>query len=114
MQIEKGSHGDPGKWNDLRARDADRRGKQEQLVDLALSVAAKRVPVVAATGSQSLAETGETDGTRGESGRRRTADCHALLHAATAARPCRVLPGDHAEDQRFAMDGRIAFPGGRR
>lgn len=56
MQIEKGSHGIlvNGTTSEPATLTVDERNK---LVDLALSVAAKRVPVVAATGSQSLAET---------------------------------------------------------
>ena len=56
MQIEKGSHGIL--VNGTTAEPATLSiEERNQLVDLALSVAAKRVPVVAATGSQSLAET---------------------------------------------------------
>lgn len=56
MQIEKGSHGIlvNGTTSEPATLAVEERNK---LVDLALSVAAKRVPVVAATGSQSLAET---------------------------------------------------------
>src|SRR5579872_3913657 len=56
MQIEKGSHGIlvNGTTSEPATLTVDERNK---LVDLALSVTAKRVPVVAATGSQSLAET---------------------------------------------------------
>jgi 4-hydroxy-tetrahydrodipicolinate synthase len=56
MQIEKGSHGVlvNGTTSEPATLTVEERNK---LVDLALSVAAKRVPVVAATGSQSLAET---------------------------------------------------------
>jgi 4-hydroxy-tetrahydrodipicolinate synthase len=56
MQIEKGSHGIlvNGTTSEPATLTVEERNK---LVDLALSVAAKRVPVVAATGSQSLAET---------------------------------------------------------
>jgi len=56
MQIEKGSHGIlvNGTTSEPATLTVDERNK---LVDLALSVAARRVPVVAATGSQSLAET---------------------------------------------------------
>src|ERR1700740_1839038 len=56
MQIEKGSHGIlvNGTTSEPATLTVEERNK---LVDLALSVAARRVPVVAATGSQSLAET---------------------------------------------------------
>lgn len=56
MQIEKGSHGIlvNGTTSEPATLTVEERNK---LVDLALRVAAKRVPVVAATGSQSLAET---------------------------------------------------------
>ena len=56
MQIEKGSHGVlvNGTTSEPATLTVEERNK---LVDLALSVAAKRVPVVAATGSQSLSET---------------------------------------------------------
>ena len=56
MQIEKGSHGIlvNGTTAEPATLSIEERNK---LVDLALSMAAKRVPVVAATGSQSLAET---------------------------------------------------------
>jgi len=56
MQIEKASHGIlvNGTTSEPATLTVEERNK---LVDLALSVAARRVPVVAATGSQSLAET---------------------------------------------------------
>ena len=56
MQVEKGSHGIlvNGTTSEPAMLTIDERNK---LVDVALSVAAKRVPIVAATGSQSLAET---------------------------------------------------------
>jgi 4-hydroxy-tetrahydrodipicolinate synthase len=56
MQIEKGSHGIlvNGTTSEPAMLTIEERNK---LVDVALSVAAKRVPIVAATGSQSLAET---------------------------------------------------------
>ena len=56
MQIEKGSHGIlvNGTTSEPATLTVEERNR---LVDMALSVAAKRVPVVAATGSQSLAET---------------------------------------------------------
>lgn len=56
MQIEKGSHGIlvNGTTSEPATLTIEERN---ELVDIALSVAAKRVPVVAATGSQSLAET---------------------------------------------------------
>lgn len=56
MQIEKGSHGilATGTTSEPALLTIEERNK---LVDVALSVTAKRVPVVAATGSQSLAET---------------------------------------------------------
>ncbi len=56
MQIEKGSHGIL--VNGTTAEPATLTiEERNRLVDIALSTAAKRVPVVAATGSQSLAET---------------------------------------------------------
>jgi 4-hydroxy-tetrahydrodipicolinate synthase len=56
MQIEKGSHGIlvNGTTSEPAMLTIEERNK---LVDVALSVTAKRVPIVAATGSQSLAET---------------------------------------------------------
>jgi 4-hydroxy-tetrahydrodipicolinate synthase len=56
MQVEKGSHGIlvNGTTSEPATLTIEERNK---LVDVALSVAAKRVPIVAATGSQSLAET---------------------------------------------------------
>ena len=56
MQVEKGSHGVlvNGTTSEPATLTIEERNK---LVDVALSVAAKRVPIVAATGSQSLAET---------------------------------------------------------
>jgi 4-hydroxy-tetrahydrodipicolinate synthase len=56
MQIEKGSHGIlvNGTTSEPAMLTIEERNK---LVDVALSIAAKRVPIVAATGSQSLAET---------------------------------------------------------
>ena len=56
MQIEKGSHGIlvNGTTSEPAVLTIAERNK---LVDVAMSVTAKRVPVVAATGSQSLAET---------------------------------------------------------
>jgi len=56
MQIERGSHGIlvNGTTSEPATLTVEERNK---LVDLALSVTAGRVPVVAATGSQSLAET---------------------------------------------------------
>jgi 4-hydroxy-tetrahydrodipicolinate synthase len=56
MQIEKGSHGIlvNGTTSEPATLTIEERDK---LVDLAVSVAANRVPIVAATGSQSLAET---------------------------------------------------------
>src|SRR5579872_7109821 len=56
MQIEKGSHGIlvNGTTSEPATLTIEERNK---LVDLAVSVAANRVPIVAATGSQSLAET---------------------------------------------------------
>jgi 4-hydroxy-tetrahydrodipicolinate synthase len=56
MQIEKGSHGIVvnGTTSEPATLTIEERNK---LVDLAVSVAANRVPIVAATGSQSLAET---------------------------------------------------------
>ena len=56
MQIEKGSHGIlvNGTTSEPAVLTIEERNK---LVDIAMSVTAKRVPVVAATGSQSLAET---------------------------------------------------------
>lgn len=56
MQIEKGSHGIlvNGTTSEPALLTIEERNK---LVDVALSVTAKRVPIVAATGSQSLAET---------------------------------------------------------
>jgi 4-hydroxy-tetrahydrodipicolinate synthase len=56
MQIENGSHGIlvNGTTSEPATLTIEERNK---LVDLALSVAARRVPIVAATGSQSLAET---------------------------------------------------------
>ena len=55
LQIDKGSHGIlvNGTTSEPATLTVEERNK---LVDLALQVAAKRVPVVAATGSQSLAE----------------------------------------------------------
>jgi len=56
LQLEKGSHGIlvNGTTSEPAMLTIEERNK---LVDVALSVAAKRVPIVAATGSQSLAET---------------------------------------------------------
>jgi 4-hydroxy-tetrahydrodipicolinate synthase len=56
MQIEQGSHGIlvNGTTSEPAMLTIEERNK---LVDVALSIAAKRVPIVAATGSQSLAET---------------------------------------------------------
>ena len=56
MQIEKGSHGIlvNGTTSEPALLTIEERNK---LLDVALSVTAKRVPIVAATGSQSLAET---------------------------------------------------------
>src|ERR1700733_6003818 len=56
MQIDKGSHGIVvnGTTSEPALLTIEERNK---LVDVAVSVAAKRVPIVAATGSQSLAET---------------------------------------------------------
>ena len=56
MQIEKGSHGIlvNGTTSEPATLTVDERNK---LVELSLSVSAKRAAVVAATGSQSLAET---------------------------------------------------------
>ena len=56
MQIEKGSHGIlvNGTTSEPATLTIEERNK---LVDLAVSVGANRVPIVAATGSQSLAET---------------------------------------------------------
>ena len=56
LQIEKGSHGIlvNGTTSEPATLTVEERNK---LVDIALAVTAKRVPVVAATGSQSLAET---------------------------------------------------------
>ena len=56
QQIEKGSHGIlvNGTTSEPATLTLEERNK---LVDIAIGVAAKRVPVVAATGSQSLAET---------------------------------------------------------
>lgn len=56
MQIEKGSHGIVvnGTTSEPATLTIEERNK---LVDLAVSVAGNRVPIVAATGSQSLAET---------------------------------------------------------
>jgi 4-hydroxy-tetrahydrodipicolinate synthase len=56
IQIEKGSHGIlvNGTSSEPATLAIDERNR---LVDIALSVASKRVPVVAATGSQSMAET---------------------------------------------------------
>jgi 4-hydroxy-tetrahydrodipicolinate synthase len=56
MQIEKGSHGIlvNGTTSEPALLTIEERNK---LVDVALTVTAKRVPIVAATGSQSLAET---------------------------------------------------------
>jgi 4-hydroxy-tetrahydrodipicolinate synthase len=56
MQIEKGSHGIlvNGTTSEPALLTIEERNR---LVDVALSVTAKRVPIVAATGSQSLAET---------------------------------------------------------
>src|ERR1700730_2120319 len=56
IQIEEGSHG--VLVNGTTSEPATLTGKERnRLVDIALSVAAKRVPIVAATGSQSMAET---------------------------------------------------------
>ena len=56
MQIEKGSHGIlvNGTTSEPALLTIEERNK---ILDVALSVTAKRVPIVAATGSQSLAET---------------------------------------------------------
>jgi 4-hydroxy-tetrahydrodipicolinate synthase len=56
IQIEKGSHGVlvNGTTSEPATLTVEERNR---LVDIALSVAAKRVPIVAATGSQSMAET---------------------------------------------------------
>jgi 4-hydroxy-tetrahydrodipicolinate synthase len=56
MQIEKGSHGIlvNGTTSEPAVLTIEERNK---LVDVAMGVTAKRVPIVAATGSQSLAET---------------------------------------------------------
>lgn len=56
QQIEKGSHGIlvNGTTSEPATLTIEERNK---LVDIAISVTAKRVPIVAATGSQSLAET---------------------------------------------------------
>lgn len=56
IQVEKGSHGIlvNGTTSEPATLTIEERNK---LVDIALSITAKRVPVVAATGSQSLAET---------------------------------------------------------
>src|SRR5579864_6043609 len=56
MQIEKGSHGIlvNGTTSEPALLTIEERNK---LVDVALSITAKRIPVVAATGSQSLTET---------------------------------------------------------
>jgi 4-hydroxy-tetrahydrodipicolinate synthase len=56
LQVEKGSHGIlvNGTTSEPAMLTIEERNK---LVDVALSVTAKRVPIVAATGSQSLAET---------------------------------------------------------
>lgn len=58
QQIEKGSHGIlvNGTTSEPATLTTDERNK---LVDIAISVTAKRVPIVAATGSQSFAETKE-------------------------------------------------------
>jgi len=72
FQIEKGSHGIlvNGTTSEPATLTAEERNK---LIDIAISVTAKRVPVVAATGSQSLAES------RGLTEHAATAGADALL-----------------------------------
>ena len=67
--------------------------ERNRLVDLAVKLAKGRVPVVAATGSQSLRRHPGAHRARGESRRRRALDPHALFHAAAAARDDSILSG---------------------
>ena len=66
--------------------------ERNRLVTLAVETAAGRVPVVAATGSQSLAESRVLTEHALDGRRRLAPDRHAVLHPAAAARPRRVLP----------------------
>ncbi len=85
LQIEQGSHGilvngTTAEPSTLTLTERNR------LVSLAIETAAGRVPVVAATGSQSLAESRVLTEHADYGRRRRAIDRHALLHPAAAAR----------------------------
>ena len=91
FQIEQGSHGIlvNGTTAEPSTLTTDERNR---LVTLAVKTTKGRVPVVAATGSQSLAESRELTEHALTAGADCAADRHALLHSAAATRSRRVLP----------------------
>ena len=91
FQIAQGSHGIlvNGTTAEPSTLTTDERNR---LVTLAVETAAGRVPVVAATGSQSLAESRVLTEHALDGRRRLAVDRDAVLHPAAAARPRRVLP----------------------
>ena len=91
FQLDEGTHGIlvNGTTSEPSALTVQERNRQ---VDVTLRVAGGKVPVVAATGSQSLAETQETYATRRQRRSRRIVDRHPLLLQTPAAWFGRVLP----------------------
>ncbi len=113
FQIREGSHGDSGERHHVRAGGAHDRGAQQARRHRDRGRRNGRVPVVAATGSQSLWETTPPHRARGAGRRRCAAHRHALLHpSANSAAWCEyyleVMRGIDTPWMIYHIPGRTA------